>query len=459
MKYYAGLFYLFCFVVAAVTVLSATAQEETELAVYSFDSRCDSNAEVYIAGIGCIAPKLRFTRTISVGENVDAVKASSLLGGIDPIRIDDPWAAAGQPVIVQFTLENIGDQFDYPFNQIALLPDNYALVLSVDKDIGVFTAEGKFIDIWGMMNAFQKFVFIAQTSWGTGKEAISKQLAGKQCGYVDVRAYLPDSVVKSADERAGFPLDITMWDCLRIVDLPFFAKELRGYCQGSLTGQCLSAINKDFAEQVTSTVTVALSSFESSNIEKGECARAWDVSGALGKIGLAIRGKANLVVCGIGDSGLEPGDSVSFDFVALVPSDTPVIPPRAIGQTAEGDLEQGYTMSAQCENSRYASACHSIYAAVYPLATETFFTWIGDGLTSSFKVGGCLLSGWLAEGTAKQCLSTRGAGAETVGEPIWEGAGIFYIVGPTLKGSITLILLTALLGGGVLGLALGKRRS
>jgi len=119
--------------------------------------------EVYLEGRGCIQPQ--FDVDFTVKPEPKGVISSSL-GAIQAIRINNPYAAGGQPVVIEFTLENIGDQLGYPFDKIDLPADVYALQLAVDKDIQVIMADGRRVDVWGMMSGYQKVMFLLGLSNG-----------------------------------------------------------------------------------------------------------------------------------------------------------------------------------------------------------------------------------------------------------------------------------------------------
>ena len=74
--------------------------------VGSEDNNCQIG-EVYLQDRGCIKPQ--FNADFNVFPTPEG-KISSSLGEIQAIRINNPYAAGGQPVVVEFTLQNIGDQ-------------------------------------------------------------------------------------------------------------------------------------------------------------------------------------------------------------------------------------------------------------------------------------------------------------------------------------------------------------
>src|SRR3972149_11332854 len=78
---------------------------------------------------------------IDVKQTITPLPKDALGSAIQPLTIYNPYAAAGQPVVVEFTLTNIGKE--YPYNQIPVPPDSYALVMSVDKDLGVVVCKEK----------------------------------------------------------------------------------------------------------------------------------------------------------------------------------------------------------------------------------------------------------------------------------------------------------------------------
>ena len=267
---------------------------------------------------------------------------------------------------------------------------------------------------------------------------------------------MPKRIQDIVNDRAGSNIAVYSWECLKIVDLPFFAQELKSYCRDKIDSQCLAEITRDFGEQISATSTVILSSYESSGIPTGECVRAYEAAGIIGKAVLKITNRKNIVMCSIGDKGLLPGEAVTFDFVAIVPADAPVIPPAEIDKIQ--GMKQGYTQSVACEDSATGQSCHSIYAAVYPMGVENFINWIASRATSVLYVGGCTFTGIFQEGSTKQCLATRGQNVNAVGQPLWEGAGTFFIIGPVLRGSINLLLFAVYAATIMMGAGLGGKK-
>ncbi len=411
---------------------------------------CDLG-QVYLSGKGCITPSI--SAKYNVFPQGDNVIASSL-GDIQPIKINNPYASAGQPVVVEFTLSNIGDQLGYPYDQIDLPADTYALQLAVDKDLGVVLADGTRVDVWGMMTGTQKVGFLLGISTGQFWEEVTKSLAGRTCGYVEMTKYLPQNVQdKIKDVNNGKVGKVYTWECIKIVDMPLFTDKVKSYCGTNINSACISKLNQNLGNSVNDVVTVLLSSGTKSNLAKGECERP--NSGTFWKdLGGWLAGNINVVQCSIGEKGIKPSESVTFRFVALVPSDTPVTSPEALKnlddiKKADGELFGGYTESASCIDSANPTGCHTIYGAVYPASQSNLISWLGNKVSqiiSLFPCSGSFV--WnLGKSDFGACMSTSSSGQNVVGQPMWEGQGTFYVVGPALSASITFILWGAFASG------------
>ena len=443
----------------------------TPFSAFALDERCDFPDEVFVEGAGCFSPKIKVdTKVYLEKEGSPIASSSSILGGdqIDAIKITNPFAAQGQPVIVKFTLENIGDQFGYPYNQIDLPPDNYVLMLGVDKDIGIRDKENRLVDIWGLMSTWERFAYIMVTSSVEFATMVRSELKGEVCGYVDLSKAsqlgikaVPQRILDIVKERTGSER-IMVWSCLKITDKPFFATELKAYCNKNIDSSCMSKISNDFGNSVSDTIQVLLSSSDEGEILKGECVRPHSGKGLWGylkKLALPMI-DWNIVKCSLGDDGLKPGEKVTFDFVVLVPRDAPVVNPRNIDELKffgdRTEEEAVYTFDTVCrDDNPNVKACHSIYAGVYPARTKNWLNVIGKGFTNSLKLGSCTISGIFTSAKISTCSQGKGFDINAVGEPIWEGSGIFYIVGPVLKATIEMVLWAAALAGGLLGFGLG----
>lgn len=422
----------------------------------AFDERCENANEYYLDGTGCVEPKMSYTTTISA-TNDKAATASSL----EAIAVSNPWAAQGQPVVVKFTLSNIGDQYSYPYNQIPLSPDSYVLLMGVDKDIGIINKDGKIYNIWNdYMNVWDKLVFLVLGSSGEFIEKVKIELKGQQCGYVNVYSYMTQRVKDKVVEVTG-GASMLSWQCLKIVDMPYFSEKISSMCPDGIDNACIAKINQDSSVAASDTVQVMLSSTHNGDIPRGECIRPSKLEGIWGSLAKITQpsGKWNLVKCSIGDEGLKPGESVTFNFVVFVPRDAPIVSAKEQRELygIKGLDESGfggYTESYYCNNDKNAKACHSVYAAVYPMKTETFLSKAADGLNGAVQIGSCTLKMFLEKTNFNDCLSAKGFGAGISGEPIYEGVGIFYVIGPVLKGAIEMILWIAVVAGGLTGLFL-----
>ena len=393
---------------------------------------------------------------IDVQTNIYELPTDALSSAIAPLSITNPYAAAGIPVVVDFTLSNIGQE--YPFNQIPLPPDSYALIMTVDKDLGVVICNEKnadgscrfadTYDVWADMSGFEQVVYAMGMGVSQLVETVGGEVTGKTCRYVDVYAALPVGVQERIKVfNDGKPPDaVYTWDCLDIVDEPFFNQQVRSYCQNQITTACISELNREIGKQaVASTVPVLLSS----HVPKGQCirpafehAKAGDLIAVFGD---AITASDNLVVCGIGTNGLNPNESVTFRFIVLVPADAPVVPIEEIPNLTE--LNEGVTMSPSCVGSDFPLNCHSIYAAVAPVNAETLLTHLVKLVGQVPKVAGGVFSAvWNTDPDGlKNYVQTQHN--LSVGTPIWRGQGIFYVLGAQLQGEIFMLLWAAAASG------------
>jgi len=384
---------------------------------------------------------------LSVKRQVTPLESANLPSStVNPIRIDDPFASAGTPVLVEYTLANVGSEF--PFNQIALPPDSFALVISVDKEVGFRTSDGAEIDIFDKMSGLQKFMFLTGLGFEIGVTQLYDTFEGQTCRYVNVYDNLPQSVKDEITIRNdGAPAEVLMWDCLKVMDEEKFEERVDEQCedQGYSTA-CLAAINKRATNSITNTVVAALSS----DVDQGTCEQ---VRGATPVSYLS----QNVVKCGIGENGLLPGKEVTFRFVIVVPSDTPVLSDEDLARS--GEIEQeSFTFQASCLKSQFPKNCHTIYAGVYPMATNNVLKVFTQSVTDLFVVGGCGLNKlWFAESTDfEACVEAKSTSIDVVGEPIYEGQGVFFVLAPQLDSRIQLVIIGVAIMGLIGGVLVGR---
>src|SRR3990167_2329303 len=215
----------------------------------------EDNAEQFIQGFGCATPEITGSYQIKPQEG------KTIESSINKIEVSNPFAAAGQPVVVRFTLANIGDQAGFPFNQIPLPPDNYALTLVMDKDLGVVLEDGRVLDIWAEMSSLERMAFVFQTGTSQFYELAKNELKGEQCGYVRMNPHITDRIKNWMKDNAGNKEpNVYTWQCLRIVDKPLFDAQLKSYCKDNIDNACISRMNRELGSSVSDTVTVLLSS-------------------------------------------------------------------------------------------------------------------------------------------------------------------------------------------------------
>lgn len=349
---------------------------------------------------------------------------------INPIRVNDPYASAGQPVMIEFTLANVGTEF--PFNQIPLPSDAFVLVAAIDKEVGFRTSDGRELDVFSKMSGLQKFIFLTGLGLESSVNTVFATAIGQSCQFIDVFGILSKSVQEDAISRNNNKKpQVFMWDCLKLTDEETFKERVQEKCQdNSYTSACLSEINKQNANSIGNTKVVALVS----DLPKGTCEQR------RGKTTISYLAK-NVIACGIGENGLRPGETVTIRFVAVVPSDTPVLQDEELAKSSE-IYPDGFTYSASCLNSQYPKTCHSFYAAVFPMATDNLFKIFLDSSFDLFNVGGCAINKlFYGDGASfEACVEAKATSVDTVGDPIYEGQGTFYVLAPQLQGQVTLVL-------------------
>ena len=372
---------------------------------------------------------------------------------ISTLAIQDPFASAGTPVIAEITISNIGK--DFPFNVISLPPDSFVLLMAVDKEVAFRTEDGRVIDVFGPDSTLKnkgilKFFYYTGVGLEASVVAAKDSLTGRTCSFVNVYDNLPQSAKEYISDRNSgkSPEAVYAWDCLKITDENKFNEQVKSSCgQEKYNSGCIANINKRDSHAIINTVLVALSS----DVPKGTCevVRGQTVTSFIAK---------NVVKCGIGTNGLNPGESVTLRFVIIVPSDTPVISGEDLGKS--GEAEGSQTFQASCQDSQFPKACHTLYAGIYPMATNNLGKLLFEDVVNLFKIGGCGVNK-LWYGTATdftQCVKSRTSSLDAIGDPIWEAQGIFYVLAPQLQGTVQLFLYAVYASGVLSALALTRKK-
>jgi len=277
---------------------------------------------------------------------------------------------------------------------------------------------------------------------------VTNEVTGRMCEYIDVFKHLPKSAQEEiiAENDGKKPDGVFAWDCVRVTNEEFFEDSVEDNCKKEgYSSTCLAKVNKRGANGgFTDSTTVALVS----DIPKGTCeaVRGNTVAGFFAK---------SLVKCGIGENGLNPGEEVTFRFFAVVPTDTPVINPDDLEKSQE--IQTKYSFSQSCLDSQFPQQCHTIYAGVFPIKTGNLMSWFVDNTMDTLSVGACGFQKlWSGSGIDfTDCARSRTEGISTIGEPIWEGRGTFFVVGADLEGRIQMILNIGLLLGAFTGVITG----
>lgn len=390
--------------------------------------------------------KAIFNADLSVTELKKNNLASST---VSPIAVNDPFASAGTPVKVQFELKNVGEGF--PLNQISLPPNVFALVVSVDREIGYRTADGREIDVFSKMSGLQKFMYLTSIGVESAYDATKGSIQGRQCGFIDVFDNLPKSTQEEIrEENGGKAAEVYSWDCLKVTSEENFDDRVKSYCEDTgYTSQCLAELNRDNANALTNTVVALL--VEDDDLKTGECelARGNTAVGWLAKSTLR---------CDIGPNGVQPGESVTFEYYIVVPADTPSVNPEEFAES-QNEISESRTYQASCLDSDYPRNCHTIYGGVFPVQQDNLLSVLADNAQDLTAVGQCSWKQlWnLGDNDFTSCVRSRSAGVDTVGEPVWEGQGTFYVLGPDLDATVTLILIVAGMLGGLGGLATSRQ--
>lgn len=366
------------------------------------------------------------------------------------LAVQDPFASAGQPVMIEFTLSNVGAEF--PFNQIPLPADSFALMLAIDPDINFRTSSGTEIDWFERMNGIEKFLTVTRLGAVKFGSEVKNEITGRQCEFIDVFDNLPKSAQEEIIEKNDGvkPDGVFAWDCIRVTNEEFFQDSVEDNCKSeNYDSTCLAKVNKRSADGgFTDSTVVALTS----DVTKGTCEAVRGGSSVVSFLSKSV------VKCGIGQNGLQPGDSVTLRFYAVVPADTPTVSPDDLDQSNEVRNFQSFSQS--CLDSQFPQNCHTIYAGVYPIKTKNLISMTVEGATDTLQFGSCgfqkLYKGSNIDFT--DCVRSRVSGVSTIGEPIWEGTGIFYVLAPDLSGQVALVLIGATALGVMGGVTSTRRR-
>lgn len=393
--------------------------------------------EVYFAPLDdCFEPKFNVEKTVFP---VNQQTPSS----ISPIQINDPYGAVGQAVAIKLTVSNIGDEYGYPYNQIPLSPDMFAMTIAIDKDLGVIDKDGNVYDVWEDMTTIEKYSVVWKDIWdGAWNVLWDNAVQGKSCVYTDETDNLPPHIIEKIKEWSGSENpEVYKWRCIRLVDEATFENKLGALCPNDYyDAGCLAKAHNSLQGAMGDVILSSLSSDT-----KGQC--EWK----------GTAGVNRWLSCGIGKNGLGVGESATFTFVMLIPADTPVVSPAELEATLGENLA---TVSASCLDEANPYACHGIYVAVSPMAKANLISFVVDRVIDGFQVAGCtfktLFTGFQSDLLA--CYGRVTNSVDTAGAPIYEGQGIFYVVAPVLKAEITLILWLALIGGAMTTVALGRRK-
>lgn len=463
-----------------------------------------SLGEVYVAGEGCLKPEIQVTKKTYTESGTQI--GSSVGGGLDPIRIDNPFVAPGQPVLVELTISNVGAQ--YPFNLIPLPPEQYGFVVTIDPvdEILYKTGDGTYEryninDVkWGSWFGSDW----ASKSWYYLRKGIAdfKEVTGDDlCKYVEVGSLFPDFAKKrflfdsyrnEMEERHGsltednyqdkitdkdiedyFPA-VYEWECIRSLDRESFENEVKkDYCGDTLTMGCMAEYMNDNIGKLKTSSFVMLTN----QVPEGTCQYSDDD-------GITYCGVGRDGICPPGTEGTCQGQSeYTFEFVMLVPADAPALSPQEFERLVnngniQGDFitdpatgEQynfGFTSSAVCPGDDYSAGCHTLNVRVQPTNKAGLKQVFQKGISGAAfgGTGGAVLGGGIGAilgsiggaivGIVKGVMTY--GDIELIGAPIYEGQGIFYVVSPALKVTATFTLYLAVLAGGSLAFVVGRRR-
>lgn len=389
------------------------------------------------------------SKSLDVQYKITELPKSLYSSTAQTLQIQDPFSAPGQPVIIEFTLSNVGAEF--PFNQIPLPADTFALMVAIDPDLNFRTDDGREIDYFERMTGIQKFLTVSRLGVVKFGSEITNEVSGRQCEFIDVFSHLPISAQQEITNinDGKKPDGIFAWDCIRVTNEEFFKDSVEDNCKAEgYSSSCLAKVNKRGADGgFTDHTTVALVS----DVPKGQCEAVRSTKNVVSFLSKSV------VKCGIGSNGLQPGDSVTFRFYAVVPADTPAVNPDDLDKAQE--IREFTSFSQSCLDSQFPLNCHTIYASVIPIATDNLLSVSVDGLTDALQVGNCGFQKlWKGSNTDfTDCVRSRAGGISTIGEPIWEGRGVFFVLAPDLSGQVTLVLFASGMVG-VVGGTIFRRR-
>jgi len=367
--------------------------------------------------------------------SVSAIPKSDFIpSALSTVVIDDPFASAGQPVLVEFTLYNRGDTF--PFDQIPLPPDSFGLFMGVDNNPVFIDKNGNAVDVSEYMTALQKFFYTISVGLEGGAKFLIDMGKGAQCTYVNVWDNLPSNTKTELQSAYGTINGVFAWDCMKITDKISFDRQVKRQCRKEgFDAACMSKLNSQGSVSLRNWVFVKLSSKP-----KGQCGFY------SGKTPISFFAK-NLVECGIGQNGLMPQEEVKVRFIIIVPADTPMLSQEGIENLP--DLDRRWSANPSCLNSAYPRACHTLNTAVFPIQKDSlpsiFVDHLGDLLTISSCFGSKVLYG--AGSSFDTCFRNKVGNLDPIGEAIYEASGTFYVLPPDLDGRARLIMIALLLSG------------
>lgn len=374
------------------------------------------------------------------------------------LKIVNPYAAAGQVVVAQIVVTNEGGS--YPFNYITLPPDQFGLMVAVDKgnefvtcqnqpDLGkryweVFRNDGERLYWWLAIQESRNNYAIWQ-----------KSVSGRTCISYDATKStvfpFPASLGDVLNQRlcgGGGVNSIIMWDCLKIVDDYHWQNLVKTNCpNGVIDESCTTTLND--AQKYISKST--------ENFVPSDTITCMLTSDPVNQVDMNPKSgtKPNSMVrCGIGPNGLKPGESATFSFYIMIPADTPLATKETLDAVQFGTEP---TVREDCSELGNPSGCHGLYVAVYPLATQTVMSDFSNWLTNAVSCGGATRY-FLDKNGFDQCWASKTSAERVVGEPIRAERGIFFIFGPALGFSVNMMLLGALVAGtfgGVIGRRVG----
>jgi len=188
------------------------------------------------------------------------------------------------------------------------------------------------------------------------------------------------------------------------------------------------------------------------------CALTDDTAGEINTYGMF--GK-DMRICGIGGEGLKPGDKASFEFYVLVPADAPsgALPEDLVEQL--GGSKEYVEIKSVWSSCRDVSArginagnCHEIMAMIAPARHDRYpFKGTFSCAKDSFSI-----NPFKFFSNFRLCMENMQT-FEKTGPPIAVASGVFFVIAPKIRFSMTFLMWGMFAAGVAAGGTRGYRKA